>query len=339
MEEMTSEVQNILRGRVNATPDFQLKKVIGVSSSNLLPGANGVEPLSKQGAFKQAETIDFTQALTGANNAETDPIEETLELPVIGEETNDGIKTPVIPEIISEPQVETTKPSFLDSFQMPQNQSKPTETYEKPTEEEKSFIDIQMPTMPDTILGGEPVGDQDEMFEKTADDSVETTKPVFPNFNIPVLENNDTMTDTIPTEEKPIEQTGNEQGDFLGIPLVPIMSEPEKPEFPTSLPENNVENNNTEREESNQQENGNASLEEIKATLDSYIKNNEKIINGLFEALITAHEELKKANEMQIELSKKIDQMTGNRQMNNSSAFPTNLDNQNVQAPAFLLQR
>lgn len=345
MEEMTSEVQNILNGRVNATHDFQQKKVIGVSTNNLIPGPNGIEPLAKQGAFKQPETIDFAQAITDANQAEADPIEETLDLPVIDEDNNKGIKIPVIPEIIKEENVKTVGPSFLDSFQMPQIPEESTEPVIEEKKEEKDdyrpVIDIQMPVMPDTILGSEPTGPQEELFEKPDE------KEAQPEFSIPILENNnndDTAQDnkeenqnnflgqrpsayssSAPTiESEPIKEDTKEENNELPIAMTLPVAETQE--------EKNTE---TQEEAYGEKEANGDAFENMRKELDLYIRNNEKIIKGLFEALISAHEELKKTNERQQQLSRELQKVAGNQQNN----FPSYLGEMSSQESNLTLQR
>lgn len=344
MVEMTSEVQNILNGRVNATHDFQQKKVIGVSTNNLIPGPNGIEPLAKQGAFKQPETIDFAQAITDANQSEADPIEETLDLPVIDEDNNKGLKIPVIPEIISEENVKTASPSFLDSFQMPQIPGQSTEPVIEEKDDYRPVIDIQMPVMPDTVLGGEPTGPQEELFEKPDE------KEMQPEFNIPILENNSNNDNNDTAQDNNKEN----QNDFLGqIPSAYSSSEPtvegepikedtreENDALPIAMTlpvaETQEEKNKESQEMANEEKESNGdTLENIRKELDSYIRNNEKIINGLFEALICAHEELKKANERQLQLSRELQKVAGNQQNN----FPSYLGEMNSQESNLTLQR
>ena len=59
---MISEVQNILRGSVLSTVQYDTsRKLIGVSTANLVPAANGVAPLSKQGAFQVPEKTETVE--------------------------------------------------------------------------------------------------------------------------------------------------------------------------------------------------------------------------------------------------------------------------------------
>ena len=71
---MISEVDSILKGRVESTVEYEAtRKIIGISQANLTPGKDGVVPLAKQNAFVTEarkeevvalETLDFSKFLS-----------------------------------------------------------------------------------------------------------------------------------------------------------------------------------------------------------------------------------------------------------------------------------
>ena len=70
---MISEIDNISKGRVEATVEYDSnKKLIGVATSNLLPGVDGLPPLAKQGAFEKVKEATSTDV--SAMDALTDTL-------------------------------------------------------------------------------------------------------------------------------------------------------------------------------------------------------------------------------------------------------------------------
>lgn len=169
---MTSEVDNILKGRVEATVEFvSSKKVIGISSAHLTPKEDGVVPLSKQSAFivnkeKQAtqiETLDFLD--TPKENVELSNEEAKVD-------TIPGLKTPEYTDVVVDTPLEVTSPKELSDF----NVTASSEVVEKPEpqttiEDTIGTIDIQMPQMPDTIVAEEPKEVNEQLFEIPRNDN------------------------------------------------------------------------------------------------------------------------------------------------------------------------
>ena len=167
---MTGEVENILKGSVVTTVEYDTgRRLIGVSTANLIPGPNGVAPLSKQGAFQVpektevTETVDFVQAISNAQNAE-DAIVETVDLPMLDQQN--AIKEPVHSDVITENPVQVENPSAMSSFDLPKIEMPTNVT---PTEEVAPVaIEIQMPEMTDAVVADEPTGLNEQLFEGAA---------------------------------------------------------------------------------------------------------------------------------------------------------------------------
>lgn len=200
---MTSEVQNILKGSVVTTVEYDTgRRLIGVSTTNLIPGANGVAPLSKQGAFQvpekadALETVDFVQAISNVQGQD-DAIAETVDLPMLDQQPA-TLKEPVHSDVITENPVQVENPASMGSFDLPSIEM-PTQP-EQPVEEVTPVaMDIQMPQMTDAIVADEPTGTNDQIFEgseQPAPTSILETNPVAEN--VPVAE---TPAETVPAAE------------------------------------------------------------------------------------------------------------------------------------------
>lgn len=167
---MIGEIENIKKGLVVATVEYDTsKKIIGVSTSNLVPGPNGIAPLEKQGAFQTptvAETIDFVQAINNTQQLAEEPTGQ-VELSVLDVPTNNiELKAPVASDVISENPIQVENPSNLTGFDMPSIEPVQEEVQEEvPTE--LVAIDIQMPEMPSVVVADEPTGLNESLFEGT----------------------------------------------------------------------------------------------------------------------------------------------------------------------------
>ncbi len=166
---MTGEVQNILKGSVVTTVEYDTgRRLIGVSTSNLIPGANGVAPLSKQGAFQvpekadTMETVDFVQAISNVQGQD-DIIAETVDLPMLDQQPA-PLKEPVHSDVITENPVQVENTASMGSFDLPSIEM-PIQP-EQPVEEVTPVaMDIQMPQMTEAIVADEPTGTNDQIFE------------------------------------------------------------------------------------------------------------------------------------------------------------------------------
>lgn len=166
---MTGEVQNILKGSVVTTVEYDTgRRLIGVSTSNLIPSANGVAPLSKQGAFQvpekadTMETVDFVQAISNVQGQD-DIIAETVDLPMLDQQPA-PLKEPVHSDVITENPVQVENTASMGSFDLPSIEM-PIQP-EQPVEEVTPVaMDIQMPQMTEAIVADEPTGTNDQIFE------------------------------------------------------------------------------------------------------------------------------------------------------------------------------
>lgn len=204
---MTGEVQNILKGSVVTTVEYDTgRRLIGVSTSNLIPGANGVAPLSKQGAFQvpekadTLETVDFVQAISNVQGQD-DTIAETVDLPMLDQQPA-PLKEPVHSDVITENPVQVENTASMGSFDLPSIEM-PTQP-EQPVEEVTPVaMDIQMPQMTEAIVADEPTGTNDQIFEgseQPAPTSILESTPVAevaPITETPVAE----VTEISPTIE------------------------------------------------------------------------------------------------------------------------------------------
>ena len=192
---MIGEIENIKKGLVVSTVEFDTsKKIIGVSTTNLIPGPTGVAPLEKQGAFQTpqvAETIDFVQAI---NNTQV-PVEEPtgqVELSVLDAPAdNSGLKVPVASDVIVDNPVQVENPSNLTGFDMPNIETVQEEVKEEvPTE--PVAIDIQMPEMPSVVVADEPTGLNESLFEGAT-----------PQTETSILEEPTNTQEVVPAVEQP----------------------------------------------------------------------------------------------------------------------------------------
>lgn len=167
---MTGEVENILKGSVVTTVEYDTgRRLIGVSTTNLIPGPNGIAPLAKQGAFQvpekneTVETVDFVQAISNAQGAD-DVIAETVDLPMLDQQA--ALKEPVQSDVITENPVQVENPSTMSSFDLPKIEMP---TNDAPVVDETPVaIDIQMPEMSDAVVADEPTGLNEQLFEGAA---------------------------------------------------------------------------------------------------------------------------------------------------------------------------
>ncbi len=164
---MVSEVENLLKGTLVATEEFEnSKKTIGIADSNITPDANGICPLGKQGVFTPAQT-------------------ETLETFDAGTAPGlDGIPEAKVSDVITDNPIEVASPEALGSVDLPT-----IPDVEEP-EIEMPSLDIQMPVLDGEVLAAEPNGVDDNLF---------VTDSPMP------LENVDAPAEA-PAEEKPAEE-------------------------------------------------------------------------------------------------------------------------------------
>ena len=227
---MLSEVENIKRGSVVATVEFDTgRRLIGVATANLMPGPNGIAPLSKQGAFQvqeqaeTTETVDLVQALTNANTVE-DAIAETVDLPMLDQQTTaQPLKEPVSSDIITENPVQVENPSAMTTFEVPQ-----IEIPEVQQEETVPVaIDIQMPVIAETVVANEPSETNESLFEGA---QVQETPAIETQMNESMSTNETQTTNVVPAVEENIMDTIPTTTPDGTIPAfnidLPVISEP-----------------------------------------------------------------------------------------------------------------
>lgn len=229
---MIGEIENIKKGLVVSTVEYDTsKKIIGVSTTNLIPGPTGVAPLEKQGAFQTpqvSETIDFVQAI---NNTQV-PVEEPtgqVELSVLDAPAdNSGLKVPVASDVIVDNPVQVENPSNLTGFDMPNIEAVQEEVKEEvPTE--PVAIDIQMPEMPSVVVADEPTGLNESLFEG-ATPQTETSileEPTNTQEVVPVVEQSQiniempTIPAAVPVQETQVENV--EPVEETQVEAVPVV--------------------------------------------------------------------------------------------------------------------
>jgi hypothetical protein len=206
---MVSEIDNIVKGLVVSTSDFDNnKKIIGVNNDNITPDENGICPLGKQGAFikeeKPVEQFEEISALDSIPSASA-PVEETLDfstpapapvadvapvepLPIgIPDAAPVPTEQPAAPKFIlpeatvsdttMEAPVEVAPNDSLNTLIM--ETPKPIEEVSKPEEVTEAEVELQMPVMDEEILASEPTGIDNSLFEN-AGPSVSTFDSAAP---------------------------------------------------------------------------------------------------------------------------------------------------------------
>lgn len=172
--EMISEVENITKGRVVATPEYiNGKKVIGIASTNIIPGLDGVAPLSKQTTFKQEELamqeiVSPTEIMTQVTST-PDPLALNQEVPV------EPVQSEVSPVSIVDPSTLAkvdTPDIVLPTFET--IGSPAPEAVEQPLEQP---LDIQLPEMTSDIPAQEPTAVDNQLFENTVSPVLPSTLP------------------------------------------------------------------------------------------------------------------------------------------------------------------
>lgn len=332
---MISEVEKIKQGLVEKTVEFDTqRKVIGVSTTNLLPNENGIVPLSKQGAFEPVETIDFSDAVN--QNAPQEEIIEQLDLPVLDSTPQAGtLPEPVHNDVLTGSPVSVENPQDLSGFKIPEPVIEEEPSVMEPVA--PAAIDIQMPEMPETVVANEPetmdanifetplqeetpvltqseeilnsipsttpVNEQPPMFESV------TETPVMENVNIeiPLIEE-DTATPleevvqpvVEPISEEVVEEPTIEQPE-TEIPIQEPISEPGT-ELEPIQEENLPSLNNEKAEEKSNEINQNAIFEEYRKLVDPILA---KYTTAIQEAANIFNERLK---EIEQEKNKELEE-------------------------------
>lgn len=178
---MTSEIENILRGRVETSPNYQAR-VIAVKSQNLMADATGIAPLSKTNAFIKEE-------VNNANNQI-----ESLDFLMRPESSiKSEMKAPEYSDVTLENPVEVANTKDLSDF----NMTASSEVVNNPVAEVQTNtyapIDIQMPQMPERIVALEPKEVNPNMFEATNNETNQIAQT--PMFTSELVNNNEVVID------------------------------------------------------------------------------------------------------------------------------------------------
>ena len=228
---MTSELDKIEKGLVQATVEFDTqRKVIGVSTSNLLPNENGIVPLSKQNAFQPVETVDFSQAVNEVQTQPNEAVIEQLDLPVLSDEPiqSQGLKEPVHNDVIVDSPVNIENPMDLTGFKIPEPVMEESPAAMEPVG--PTVLDIQMPQMPQTVVANEPDGLDENIFEDAAKQTLvnplEATAPLTQSEDILNSIPSTTPVNDQPPMFEPVQETEQTQTNNVNIEM-PVASTPQ----------------------------------------------------------------------------------------------------------------
>ena len=184
---MVSEIDNIIKGLVVSTSDFDNnKKIIGVNNDNITPDENGICPLGKQGAFikeeKPVEMFEEISAIDSIASAANGNVEETLDFqpkPIetpaapVAPEPTPAVETPkfILPAAV-ESDVTTDVPVEVaptDTLQtMIVETPAPVEVVSAQEESTEKEIELQMPVMDEEVVANEPTGVDNSLFENAS---------------------------------------------------------------------------------------------------------------------------------------------------------------------------
>jgi hypothetical protein len=215
--ELTSELEEVLKGKVVSTVDYtNNKKVIGISETTLTPTANGPAPLSKQGAFEaKVQELDTlasaAEKVLGYDSNNAVPILDPM-APQQGTEKRDFI----IPEPQADDNVLSVAPVFLDNegarlATLEEEKEKETKVPEEPLTPsfDVSFNPNDLPpVIGEGVIAAEPAGVNENLFSQAPSDvvpqvvapsDIDVTRPLNAELpNIEVQESVDQTPQTAP---------------------------------------------------------------------------------------------------------------------------------------------
>ncbi len=177
---MYSEIENLLKGRVETTTEYDnSKKIIGVNDANITPDDKGICPLGKQGAFTVEETkapAGEVNALDSLNGASSEAVEETLSFGAPAPTPAAPTPEPAAPadaapkfvlpaalesDVTDTLPVEVAPTDNLETL-MPEAPA-PVEILAEEKETEAQ-VDIQMPVLEEKPVANEPTAANDNLF-------------------------------------------------------------------------------------------------------------------------------------------------------------------------------
>lgn len=191
---LTSEVNNLLNSNVFNISDSQKKvKQLRVPKEYTIPNDKGIIPIASQIWSKTAEEeIEMFDAFDAISKNNEDGVIETLDLPKLDNQSietsqNIGASFPSTNKFTSElsnpmfsndtieqPPVSVEDFSSLSTF-APKEETSNAPVEQLPTEEKK-FLDMEMPKMPEMVVK-EPENVDNDLFEETVIPQIQ--KPVI----------------------------------------------------------------------------------------------------------------------------------------------------------------
>lgn len=158
---MTSEVDNLLKGNVISTADYDTyRKLIGVAQENLNPNVSGIVPLAKQNAFVQAAAEVKTEQPVLPQQEQT----PALKNQTVTEEINkEQAQEPVLEPMLENP-VAVENTSSLSTLTEPKQEAA---TVQPEPEKKAPILDLQMPQIPSEVVGMEPEKTNETLFAET----------------------------------------------------------------------------------------------------------------------------------------------------------------------------
>lgn len=201
---MTSEIENIEKGIVVSTIEFDAnKRIIGIGTPTITPNpTTGIAPLSKQTAFVPEVKENLAQVaekVLGTNPNQAAPIQEP-----IATQAAPVIPTPTVSDSISNQAVNVEIPTDLGNLSTIKEVTEPIKNSinemakpisQVPVEPKIETPEIVVPVTepiatPQDVLATEPTGINEQLF---------ATEPVQPTQVVPIQEPTETVTPVTPT--------------------------------------------------------------------------------------------------------------------------------------------
>lgn len=218
---MVSEMNTILGGQVVKSNEFDAnKKIIGIAASNLIADAQGIVPLSKQGAFVQEERID-------------PELQAALDQGAVAAIEGQFVGTPIDSEDLDNP-ITMGDTSSLTSSAAPAFESPIDVTALVPeTKEEKKVVvdEMELPKM-EEVVSGDPSVINEDLFDMPAGLS-----SIGPSDGTDVV-----FGDEAPTQDGPVPEVAVEEAPIQDAPApevaveeAPIVDVPEPVDMPLPM--------------------------------------------------------------------------------------------------------
>ena len=193
---MVSEINNLGSNALEVKGPL---KAFGVATSNIVPGPDGVAPLSRQGAFKKEEILEDLDLQPAAMPAPLAQAEETTPISV-------------------------ADPSTLGEFKLPDINQPVVEEEPLPVVEEKQPVDIELPVMPDSILAQEPTGTNDSLFATSTESAPESNNSA-PIVEEAKVENQQLSNDSVSQPQEELTAMPGIEAPLVGLDQIPPLTE------------------------------------------------------------------------------------------------------------------